>query len=108
MLAKEYSSKPSGQGTGQKMEIACFHISGTFWLLKIIVFCVYVCKKHINTSSYSGILSEKTYHHTTTTQQSKRHTTRKQTVEEEVSQKNVSMCVTTVYNPPLNRPLLTR
>ena len=48
MLAKEYSTQTSGQRAGQKMEIACFHISATFWLLKIIVFCVYVCTKHIN------------------------------------------------------------
>ena len=65
MLAKEYSTKTSGQRAGQKMEIACFHISATFWLLKIIVFCVYVCTKHINIQLYWNSIIENTPHRTT-------------------------------------------
>ena len=52
----------SGQPTGQKVEIACFHISATFWLLKIIVLCVYVCTKHINIQLYWNSIRE---NHTT-------------------------------------------
>ena len=63
----------SGPPTGQKVEIACFHISATFWLLKIIVLCVYVCTKHINIQLYYGNISKEkhtvTYSNQTETQE---------------------------------------
>ena len=106
MLAKVYSTKTSGQRAGgQKMEIACFHISATFWLLKIIVFCVYVCTKHINIQLYWNIIRENTPPHTTYSNQTDTRENRAEN--KNFTRKNIfSRILDFTDRSTINKPLL--